>query len=304
MRFVYYGHFDQISDCEGWIATTLERQGHYVFRSQRDQPNRGFFPVDRILAALIASEADFLLLSKVPECTADDLRIIKDAGFKIVFWTFDWMKDPSNWIWYAPLAQVADICFQTDGYGEPEYAEAGIRRVELHQGAFTDLHRPVMPTDEERKKFTADVAFCGSLYTPRRHELDRELQRYNYKLWGPATEQLWGRSFAAMVACTKIIVCDNYVNDVPGYWSDRVYLTMACGGFVAASWVQGITNEFRDEESIVLWDNFQRMHDVIGRYLKADKARFEVRYAGFARVVKAHTYTHRIQKFIQVLEEL
>ncbi len=301
MRFLYYGHFDQISDCEGWIATTLERQGHYVLRMQRSDP--ALFPVMRIIDSLRMAEADVLLLSKVPEARAEELKMVKDAGFKVVFWTFDWMKDPANWRWYAPLAQVADVCFQTDGWGEPEYEEAGIKRVELHQGAFTDLHHPVVPTAAEHEKFDADVAFCGSLYTQRRVELARELRRYpGFKLWGPATEQLWGRPFAAMVACSKIIVCDNYVNHVPGYWSDRIYLTMACGGFVCASLVPGIEKVFDVGRQVSVWSTFPDMHVAINFYLEHPEERERIREEGKYIIEEQHEYKHRVRKMIKVLE--
>lgn len=303
MRFAYYAHFNSISDCEGWIATTLERQGHYVLRVQRD---RDAFVPAALIKAIRQSEADYLLLSKTPEITRDQLVAVKEAtGVKVVFWTFDWMRDPANWRWYAPLAQVADICFQTDGWGEPEYEEAGIRRVELHQGAFPDIHRPVTPTDREKEKYTADVAFCGSLYTPRRHELHRELRRYPaFKLWGPSTEELWGRDFAVMVACTKIIVCDNYVNHVPGYWSDRIYLTMACGGFCLASHVQGIDREFDIEKQINTWGSFQALHTLIQHYLNLPVARRFIATEGQYEVKNNHRYDVRVRTMTKYLEAL
>ncbi len=297
MRFLYYAEFSRISDCEGWIATTLERQGHYVLR----MPRQVVFSPVRLSYALAQVEADVLLLSKTPEITAEQLRYVKDAtGVKVVFWTFDWMQHPETWAWYAPLARIADVCFQTDGYGGTGYE--GINRVELHQGAFPDLHHPVVPTVEEREKFTADVAFCGSVYSPRRRELIKELSRYDFKLWGNATEELWGRPFAAMVACSRIVVCDNWTNDVPGYWSDRVYLTMACGGFVAAAFVPGMERVFDSGEDLIWWHDFRNMHAAIEHFLAAEGHRQDIARHGSEFVQRFHIYERRAEKMIKVLE--
>lgn len=302
--FVYYGEFARFSDCENWIASALDRNGHYCVRLQRIEsaPDIG-----RIIRTIHNHSATYLLLTKTPELTPDDLQKIRDrTSVRIVFWTFDWMMDPPNWNWYFPLAQMADICFQTDGYGEQAYWDNGINRVELHQGLEPSVHRTHTGISTKQvETFAADISFCGSVYTRRRQALCVELSRYDFKKWGgPDDVAVWGRDFAAMCRCSKIVIGDNYVNNVPGYWSDRVYLTLACGGFFMTAYVDGLEREFENHKHLVWWNGFEEMHALIEHFLPLEAHRRNISLEGQALVQGRDTYDHRIAKMMERLRAL
>lgn len=308
--FLYYGEFQHFSYCENWIAAALDRNGHHCIRLQRTK----WFDEQRLIAVARQTKAQILLLSKTPEITADQLIWIKEQGLRVIFWTFDWMRHPETWKWYEPLAKVADLCFQTDGYGDHTYAAEGIRRVELHQGCVPGLHdlpnfESAMSVSYVAETLSANVSFIGSNYTARRHELLKHLSEHpreerTVKTWGEPGPQLWGSDFAKACYLSDIVVGDNFVNDVPGYWSDRVYLTLACGGFFLTAYVEGLEKEFDNHRHLVWWKSFDELHELIQYYRDRPAERKAIALEGYRLVHREHTYDHRIQKMAAELRTI
>lgn len=302
MIFLYYGQFEHYGYCENWIADALDRNGHHCLRIRRTN----WFDPALLIKIAQDSNATHLLLSKCPEVQPEQLEEIKKAGIKVVFWTFDWMRHPEAWEWYGPLAKVADICFQTDGSAEAEgYLASGIKRVELHQGFVPGLHDiPKMGTTSDH--FEADVTFIGSNYTQRRHDLVEVLGRedWSFKKYGEPDAQVWGSEFADAVYFSKIVVGDNFVNDVEGYWSDRVYLTLACGGFFLTAYVPGLECEFQCHKDLVWYHDFDELTDLIGYYLPKESLRRRIALNGYRQVQQRDSYDRRIRRFIYEVENM
>lgn len=302
--FLYYGEFSSFTDTERLIAFALDRSGHFVVSYQRD-PDR--FDRDALLARLTRDNVKVLLLTKTPEIKQEDILYIKSHwNGLVVWWTFDWMLHPEVAQWYVPLAQVSDICFQTDGWGEAtEYRKLRINRVELHQAADPQFHYiPTSVTKHQVELFGYDVIFCGSLYTDRRVALAKELERYRFLRVGPPGEEVWGKEFTAMCYLGKIIIGDNYTNDLAGYWSNRVYMTLGCGGFYLQAYVPGLEMEFKNHEHMVWFRSFDEMHELIEYYLPREAERRRIALNGHALVYEKHLYEHRIAALTQHLHAL
>lgn len=301
---LYYGEFHHYSYCENWIAAALDRNGHHCVRVQRTK----WFDEMKLIAIARQTHARIVLLSKTPEVESAQLREIRKEGLAIVFWTFDWMRHPEMWKWYAPLAKEADICFQTDGHGDPAYKDEGIRRVELHQGCVPGLHDLPKNYDDIMSivDLGADLTFIGSTYSDRRHQLMGSLEAHNLDLrkWGEPDGQLWGNDFARACYQSKIVIGDNFVNDVPGYWSDRVYLTLGCGGFFLTAYVPGLENEFENHKHLVWWKTFDELHELIKHYLPREGKRRMIALEGYRLVHREHTYDRRIQALTDALEKI
>lgn len=301
MIFLYYGQFERFSYCENWIADAIDRSGNYCVRVRRAT----WFDEQLLLKIAKDHQATHLLLSKTPEITADQLQTIKNAGIKIVFWTFDWMRHADAWAWYQPLAQVADMCFQTDGpNGGFEYN--GIARRELHQGIVPGLHE--LPRYEFPGWTPTDLAFVGSNYTERRHMLIERLASApdypSFQHWGEPGPQVWGDQFANVAHYSKIVVGDNFVNNVPGYWSDRVYLTLGCGGFFLTAYVPGLEYEFANHKDLVWWNTWDELRDLIRHYLHRESARKKIALSGYRLVHGRDTYDQRVADMCRALENL
>jgi hypothetical protein len=299
--FLYYGEFAHYGYCENWIAAALDRNGHNCLRISRAK----WFDPERLIQIIETNRVQILLISKAPEIAPSDLELVRRrTNVRIIWWTFDWMRHPENWAWYKPLAQVSDLCFQTDGTDEEGfYASHNIARIELHQGCVPQLHD--VPRESNIYLGSAnglEVVFIGSNYTDRRHRLMAELSQYDFQKWGEPAKQVWGNQFAQACYFSKIVIGDNFVNDVPGYWSDRVYLALACGAFFLTAYVPGIEKVFRNEWNLVWYHDFDEMHELIRRFLPMEAVRRSIALNGYRLVHAQHTYDRRIQAISHEIE--
>lgn len=302
VRIVYYGMFEGPGFCENWIADALNRNGHYCYRVEKTQISWHDFK-----EWILRYKPEAILFTKIPEVSLDEFAYFrKGFGGKIIFWTFDYMRDPSN-EWYWKMAPLADICFQTDGMDHTGwYKENKVNRVELHQAAAPQHDLPRNVTKKDVEKWDYDVVFMGSLYTERRRRLDRELSSLgvNYKHFGFPGYELWGSDFARACYFSKIVIGDNYTNKIPGYWSDRSYLTLGCGGFLITSFVPFLEKTFANKRHLVWYRSMGELKELITYYLERENERKFIALEGYRYVQKFHTYDRRMEVFNGHLKKL
>ncbi len=297
MKIFYWGMFEGPGYCENWIADALNRNGHYCHRIEKTK-----IGWDEFVTLTGKHNPDAVLFSKIPEVTESLFGAFSDVyPGKIIFWTFDYMRDPSN-SWYWPLAPIADMCFQTDGIDHDGwYEDHKIKRVELHQAIAPQHDFPRNLTEEDLTKWNYDVVFMGSLYTPRREKLHQDLEKlgksigFTYKHFGHPEPELWGADFAKACFFSKIVIGDNYINDIPGYWSDRNYLTLGCGGFLLTAHVPFIERSFGVGRHLSTYQSIDDLMKYIEFYLPREGKRNLVALEGYKHVHLHHTYDKRIE---------
>lgn len=295
MKIFYYGMFEGPGYCENWIADALNKNGHYCTRIDKEYTGWHDFA-----HRAIHQKADAVLFSKIPEVDATKFMKFKSQfKGKIIFWTFDYMRDPSNQ-WYWPLAPLADICFQTDGRDHDGwYEDNDVNRVELHQAAAPQHDLPVSFTEEDLAGWECDVVFMGSLYHERRHKIHKFLKGLgvNYKHFGHPDRELWGSDFAKSCYFSKIVIGDNYINTVPGYWSDRSYLALGCGAFLITADVPFINQVFANGRHLITYQAVDDIKDLVEYYLPREAERKLIALEGYRHVQQWHTYAKRIEVF-------
>jgi len=285
------------------------RAGVLLWRWQRKQGEQ-FSDFEDFIVFVEQNKIDVCLFSKAPEISNSMMAKLKSrTGVRIIWWTFDYMLNPNVSGWYIPLAKLAHACYQTDGIDEnKEYDRLGVNRYELHQGIDPSIHYECNEKINSFAKdvYSADVAFFGSLYTPERRELHDLLKsKYGsrYKQWGgKGFEQgLWNAEFRKAVKLSKVIIGDNFTNEVAGYWSDRVYLTLGCKGFFITHYVKGLEKVFNIGEELDTWNNKTELIEKIDFYLKAEKLRDQIAYNGYSVVQEKHTYDNRIKFILETI---
>lgn len=300
MKIFYYGMFEGSGYCENWIADALNAGGHYCTRIDKEHTAWTKFTnrVDK-------GKPEAVLFSKIPQVQPDQFtRFRQRYKGKIIFWTFDYMRDPSN-SWYWPMAPLADICFQTDGIDHDGwYEDNKVNRVELHQAIAPQHDLPRDITEEDLTNWEYDVVFMGSLYTDRRNRLNKALESLgvNYKHFGhPGDKELWGADFAKACYFSKIVIGDNYINEIPGYWSDRNYLSLGCGAFVLTAHVPFIERSFSIGRHLVTYQTIDDLKKHVEYYLPREGERKLIALEGYRYVHQHHTYDKRIEVFNQHL---
>lgn len=306
MKIFYYGLFEGPGYCENWIADALNRNGHYCHRIEKNEVSPA-----KLLDMAEKENVEAVLFSKIPEISEAQFKIFRDRyKGKIIFWTFDYMRDPSN-AWYWKMAPLADICFQTDGIDHDGwYEDNKVNRVELHQAAAPQHDLPRDLTEEDLTGWEHDVVFMGSLYHERRHRLHKHLKSlskslgFKYTHFGHPEKELWGADFAKACYLSKIVIGDNYINEIPGYWSDRAYLTLGCGAFFLTSHVPFIERSFAIGRHLVTYKTMDDLGVHLDYYLPREAERKLIALEGHRHVRKHHTYDNRIEVFNSHLRRL
>jgi len=282
MRIGFASYFNKYH-AEPEIADYLEKN-HTVFRYHYP-----LMDYDRFL------ENDFdLFLTSVPH--ALPYWFVKAIQVPKIAWYFDWIQGyGSREGQYIPALKEFDLTLSTDGWIDL-YKRNGIERRWLPHGIDPRVYHPLTRTTG------VDVGFIGHSYTTSRKRLLQGLKKYNFGIFGNSDE-CWGRKYAEICNSVKIIVGDNMRNDIPGYWSDRLYLSMGCGAFLMYPRVPGIEQYFTDGTHLVLYDNEPDLHSKIDYYLTRPDERERIARNGAREVAKNHTWEVRVAEFETILKD-
>lgn len=196
--------------------------------------------------------------------------------------------------------------------------------------------------DKPDKKFEkCDIAFVGSAFTQKKDRYEEWLfplcKKYKVCLYGPgwtlqdkvaAFSQLLARRFnlprlAKLINSRRLTISqdderrlyssakicinlhESYKDKTTrGFTNDREFKVPACGGFQISDYIPHLSMFFEPDKEIVLAKTPEEWFSKIDYYLKNEKARKAVQHAGLARVLREHTYRHRVRKIIELYNNL
>jgi hypothetical protein len=199
---------------------------------------------------------------------------------------------------YFPPLRYFDMVLSTDGSQNKAYKETGIKRRWFKQAYNPEWYYPVNTTLKH------DVGFIGGAYNAKRRQMIYELnRRYDFVHYGK-DGKCRGTEHSRAVNQTKIMVCDNAVNDLPGYYSNRVYLHLACGGFVLHPRVPDMEKVFEDNVHLVYYNGHADLFKKINHYLDRPHERKRIAQAGRECVSRYHTWDARMEEFWEIISNL
>ena len=114
----------------------------------------------------------------------------------------------------------------------------------------------------------------------------------------PAGEA-WNADFRKLCAESAIVVADNFLNDIPGYWSDRVYLAQACGAFVLHPDVPGYT-----ESATYARNHYEDLIAQCRYWLDHPEEREQRRTNEHARCLATDSYAQRCRALIEEVQRI
>lgn len=286
MRIGYLSNFTHHWNTESEIADYLELVGHEVCRNQYDDFSRPDF---------LAQDFD-LVLTALPQWIEPGFWAAVKAP-KIA-WYFDLIfgfrgRDRQ----YIPALRNFDLVLSTDGY-EDKYSAHGILRLWMPHGFDGKKYHPV----ESDPGYECPLAFIGQVYGKRRRRLMRGLRPLGLRQFGADSGSCWGEVYNKICSSAQIVVGDNAENDIPGYWSDRLYLSLGAGAFLLYPAVPGIESQFSPGEHLVLWHDEDDLHAKVRYYLAHEDERREIARAGCRHAHLHHTTAHRVDEFNRILE--
>ena len=166
----------------------------------------------------------------------------------------------------------------------------------LPLGAAADKHR------DHGTNRDIDVAFVGNIdhahkATPRARRLALLTQRYRTNEFGrPATPEQVGQIYSR----AKIVFNTSIADDV----TMRLFEGAACGALVLTDPIapqNGGDALFEIGREVVVYENDEDLCAKIDHFLTNEKERSTIARAGQTRVLREHTYAHRAQSILNVL---
>jgi len=207
------------------------------------------------------------------------------------------------------LGKRVDFFLATNKGLLEDYKKAGIANPIYFTGACDRYdhrrRRAVLPI------WKSDLAFIGRARADEpRVTLTRKLAAaHQVKVYGknwrafgfkPAKKIITPRSYALVCAGAKIILGADITSAVEGYWSNRLWLTLGCGGFFLTAYVRGMENFFENKKHLVWYHSEQECLSLAEQYLARPEERRRIAMQGHQLVHEHHTFHHFAQRVISL----
>ena len=233
------------------------------------------------------------------------LRQIRQGSIKTVMYYEDMPPDVLPAM--IEMGKLVDYFLATNKGLLNRYQELGIPNPIYFVGACDRYdHRirsPLLPL------WKSDIAFIGQARAGEsRVVLIRHLaQRFKVKVYGknwPAfgirstLKTVTPRGYALVCQGAKIILGADITDAVDGYWSNRLWLTLGCGGFFLTHYVSGMETYFENKRHLVWYHHQQECLDLVEEYLAKSQERQKIAMAGFGLVHQHHTFHHFVDRVL------
>lgn len=222
----------------------------------------------------------------------------------------DWRKEILQEV--VDRAVLVDIFIMTGKSQIDEYRKAGVRNpIFITDACDRYEHRrrvPVLPI------WKSDVAFIGAA---RPNELRVNLVRRigefcKFRLYGKnwgqfgikATLKVVGpRRYGLICGGSKIILGADSTSTENGFWSNRLWLTLGCGGFLLTNYVPGMEEIFTNRKHLVWYYDEEECISLVREYLEKPEDRKRIAEEGYQLVHSHHTFHHFVDKVLAICED-
>jgi GT2 family glycosyltransferase/spore maturation protein CgeB/Tfp pilus assembly protein PilF len=191
---------------------------------------------------------------------------------------------------HLDMAKEFDVVFLAQRDYISEFKKAGNRNVYWLPLACDPGIHGRLPVQKEY-----DVGFVGSMTDERRMALLGTLSK--------VVSVRYKRAFLREMTdhfCRSRIVFNNAIRKDLNM---RVFEGMCSGSMMLTDYADGIDEFFRDRKHLVIYDD-NNLVDVARYYLSHDSEREKIAEAGRLEVLEKHTYVHRAEEMVRVMEGL
>jgi hypothetical protein len=223
----------------------------------------------------------------------------------------DYFPEPPKRL--VELGRLADLLTLTSTGQLDKYRELGVRRpVCWLQGFDPAGYEPAGPQPADAE---ADVAFIGKPGAAERRELLGRLDR-EFKLtiwgegWGGLTERfgdvrntpILPGQYETICRASKVMIGRDLAEGVDLCFSNRLWLTLGCGGFLVTNYVPGFEALFENHKHLVWYKSPDECVELVRDYLGRPDDRRRIARAGCELVRSEHTYVHRARELVRLIE--
>jgi spore maturation protein CgeB len=250
---------------------------------------------------------------------ADTLAAIKrETGCKILYST-----GISPIVFSLPIerkaARLYDLVITNDYYHGIQWLELGAKRMECLPGSAIDpdFHHPYTLTEAERKAYTCDIAFVGTLVPDnlysRRVQALEALRDFDLGIWSvhdvPASLKKNFRGYALgedmleVFSAAKMTI--NVHGDFMRYGGNmRLFESAGVGIFQIADDLLGTHQWFTEGETIVTFKDMDDLREKAAYYLSHDAERQAIAQRAQTHVYQHHNYDQRVAQLEKLLADI
>jgi hypothetical protein len=205
---------------------------------------------------------------------------------------------------------LVDYLFITNKTHIAALKSLGVRNpVYCMQGCDRDTHRIIATRNN---KWTAEVAFVGRPRQENRVEILQAINRkYELKTWGASWQEygltclkdhIYPTEYAKICYATKIILGCDQSFELEGYFSNRTWITLGCGGFLLTNYTPGLEDIFTKGKHLEWYHDEAECLELIAYYLKHEERRKQIAQNGYEFAHTHRTYDVVMDEIISHIE--
>lgn len=207
-------------------------------------------------------------------------------------WTLDWIPDLDGKKYIIGAAKKSTLFFSSDQF---DWKSLEVVNHRYLPGACESVSASFAPNPR------ISCAFMGTVYNERRRQIARIVESLGGTVLGDPDSWRYGERFSKFVQTVKVVVGDNFRNDVQGYWSTRNYIVPGAGGFLLTPRVPGLELEFALDREIAVYDSIEELKGKISGWIENDEAREKVRGEGYRKTRAEHHWQARAKALTEHL---
>ncbi len=247
------------------------------------------------------------------------LKYASDKGIVKAFWFVEDWKLFTYWKYFAPFYDYFFV-IQKNGFFR-ELQNIGVKNSHyLPLACEPTIHKPLELNENDKKRYGSVISFVGAGYYNRR-KFFRKFLDYDFKIWGSDWE---GETILSSIVsehgrrvsteeCVKIfnaslininLHSSTYYEGIDpegDFVNPRTFEIAACNSYQLVDKRKYIPMHFKENEEIITYSSETELKSYINKIINSPEIYQEIREASYKRVLKEHTYFHRLCEAAKIM---
>ncbi|MBI5682437.1 MAG: glycosyltransferase [Deltaproteobacteria bacterium] len=333
MKIVYVrSYFSSFLTLYDYLEDAFRRAGHE------------FYPFDYrsfLIPARIRQHSGFLNNIAISKLNREFVRLVDNVKPDLLFLMHGFTIQPSiivelkkkhhlitvNWLCDYPkdyelackYASNFDYFFVSGTDAMKRLRLAGHKNVHPLLFACEPLyHKPVELTHEDKRRYSSDICFIGSMYPGRLRMLEK-VSDFDIAIWGPGWDKIpIGSALTALIrggsldvgewvkvySATKIVLnnISSFASYVDNMMNTRLFEILACQAFQLVDTRDDVLMHFTSGSELVCYSSIEELRHLFNYYLSHRDEAKEIAMNGYNKAIKFHTYDHRVKEIMDVIK--
>jgi len=264
-------------------------------------------------------KADLVFSVAQSPMTPAALREFRNLKIPTAFWFVEDRHLFPYWKEYAPLYDHFFVIQQAEFLDELKSLNVKNARY-LPCAAHPSMHHPVRLSPAEAETYRSDISFVGAGYY-NRHQLFLKLSDFDFKIWGQEWnlksplgrivqrkgERIMPEEYVKIFSASRINLnlhsspTHQGVNPHGDFVNPRTFELAACKAFQLVDYRSLLPELFEIGKELITFRDVTELREKIPYFLDRRDERAEIASRAQARVLREHTYAHRMTTMLQTI---